>query len=204
MDEDKERKVHSRPDPGMKVSLAQWEEIKTLVCAGASATELAEKFDIKPNTIHRKASQEKWATPARIVKAQSKGLPASDPASQVAEIWSARQGKAREQIFQGSKKALERFFASSPVPQSFSEAKLAADMMNKAIDPTEGQGKQEDLNLQLLTASGSGILIEAEEITEPDSSIENEFSQSKDEEEKSIQSPNNTPIDTNTPTTDNQ
>lgn len=196
-----EKRELTRVDPNMKVSEREWQMIRDLVCAGASATELAEKYNIEPNTIHRKASVEKWPTPRRIQKAQSKGLPVGDPASMIAKMWSKRQGESREEVYQGASKSLRRFWAKSPVPQNFAEAAIAEKMLNKAIDPTEGKSDNSDPNLQLLAAGGDIIDVEQVEPECLDENTEN-ISQNVIEELESIPDPSNTPTINNSDTTD--
>ena len=147
------RPALTRIDPNKKVSDEDWNLIRELYCAGANANDLAARFGIKPCTIHKKASVNKWVTPMKLAIAAKRGVPTDDPAGAVAELWKQRQGEARESIYQGSKKALDRFFAMAPVPASFAEAAIAEKMLNKAIDPTEGKTVQQNVNLSLLTSN---------------------------------------------------
>lgn len=148
------RPVLTAIHPGKKVSDEDWNVLKSLYEAGESAGVLAEKYGIKPSTIHSRSSKQRWATPQRITRAKSLELVSSDPASAVADLWARRKGESRESVYQGAKKALDRFFAMAPVPQSFSEAAIAEKMLSKAIDPEVDQDTKGNINLAILTTTG--------------------------------------------------
>lgn len=122
--------------PGKKVKDSDWPVIRSLAEQGVTYGELGERFGVKAQTIRKRSSQEKWLTKQRLAMTKNETIQADEPALAVLDLWSARQQGMRESIYQGSKKALERFFAMSPVPQSFSEAATAAKLLKDAIDPT--------------------------------------------------------------------
>jgi hypothetical protein len=78
----------------------------------------------------------------------------SDPASQVAALWASRKEGQREALYQGTNKALQRFFALAPVPQTFSEAAIAEKLLSKSIDPDASQSSQSNVSIQLLATQG--------------------------------------------------
>lgn len=138
-----------------KISDGDWDVIKALYCQGVSAVKLAEKYPIKADTIRKKASKDQWATPGRINRAlRSPKTSVDDPASAVAALWKERGEKGRESIYQGSQKALDRFFSAAPVPQSFAEAATAAKLMNEAITPPVVDEKAGNVNLAILSTQG--------------------------------------------------
>lgn len=143
-----------RPDKSMKVPVEDWPIIRALAEAGQPYKEIAEKYNIKPDTIAQRASEERWVTPRRLAKAQAGGLSVTDPASAVAALWSERKEKSREATFQGASKALDRFFAMAPVPQSFSEAAIALKMMDQAITPPSEADQSHNINIAVLTQAG--------------------------------------------------
>lgn len=147
------RPVLLAPHPQKKVTDAQWEVIKSLYCAGVSSGDIAKDYPITSSTIRKRATVEKWPTPQRISRAIKTGQRnTDDPAAAIADLWESRKQEGRESVYQGSKKALERFFAMAPVPQSFQEAAIAHKMMEKAIDPSEGKAAPTNVNLALLTS----------------------------------------------------
>lgn len=147
-----------RPDPTKKISDEQWEEMKALLCvAEVPATEVAPKFGINADYLRQVARKNNWPTPSRIRKAQREPetLTTGDPALAVADIWLKRKEESRGQIYEGAQKALQRFFAHSPVPQSFAEAATAKRMMDEAIDPDKGKTQEgANVNLAILTQQG--------------------------------------------------
>ena len=162
--------VIMRPDPIAKVSPEQWSTIQALYCAGVDAKTIAKDYPIKPSSIHSRASKSKWPTPNRITRRANQSAVTDDPASALASLWKDREDKSREKVFQGASKALGRFFATAPVPQSFAEAATAAKLMNEAIKPpSEDEGKG-TLNLQILSTQGfaprKAINVETQNITE--------------------------------------
>lgn len=130
-----------------------WPVIRSLMEAGAKAPDVAKKYGISPVTINTRACKEKWATPARVAKAKNQIIE-GDPASAVAALWSDRKVAARESIYQGSQKALQRFFALAPTPQSFSEAAIASKLLNQAIDPDAASGNSQSTTVNILQANG--------------------------------------------------
>lgn len=142
------------PCPQKKVSDEDWSIIRALAEAGQPYADISERFNIQPNTISKRASLERWVTPMRLSKASAGELSANDPASAVASLWAGRKEKSREVTFQGASKALDRFFAMAPVPQSFSEAAIALKMMDQAITPPSEQDNSHNINIAVLTQAG--------------------------------------------------
>lgn len=136
-----------------KLSRADWDVIKALYCNGEKATVLAPRYGITPHTINKRASSEKWPSPQRIARAASNPTrEVSDPAAAVCDLWQQRGEQAREQVFNGTRAALTRFFALSPVPTSFAEAAVAAKLMDQAINPGGTQeGSKTNVNIAVLT-----------------------------------------------------
>lgn len=130
-----------------------WPVIRSLMEAGAKAPDVAKKYGISPVTINTKACKEKWATPSRVAKAKNQIIE-GDPASAVAALWSDRKASARETAYQGYQKALQRFFALAPVPQTFSEAAIASKLLNQAIDPDSGSSQSSSTTVNILQANG--------------------------------------------------
>lgn len=146
-----ERPVLYRKCPQKIVRDEDWPVIRSLIEAGAKAPDVARKYGISPVTINTKACKEKWATPMRVAKA-SKQIVDGDPASAVASLWNDRKAAAREQIYQGTSKALQRFFAMAPIPQSFAEAATAEKLLSKAIDPdADKDSRSPNVNLAILS-----------------------------------------------------
>lgn len=134
------------------------ELIRTLYCAGEKATNLSKRFGVTAKVIYHMAQRGKWATPQRVGKARrGETIATNDPATEVAMLWNRRGETKRESVYHGATKALERFFAFSPVPQSFKEAQIASDMADKAINPNAGAKPGEspgliaNVNLAFLT-----------------------------------------------------
>lgn len=138
--------------------------IRSLYCAGEKATILAKRFQISPKVIYHMAQRGKWATPQRIGKAAKSDIVATnDPAVEVAALWNRRSEASRNRVYDGASKALERFYAMSPVPQSFKEAQITQDMLDKAINPsaggkpTDSPGLTTNVNLAFLTNNLSPV-----------------------------------------------
>jgi hypothetical protein len=150
------RPVLTRKDPNKKVSDEDREVLKALYCQGVPAPTLAERYGIKARTINGWASKEKWPSPGRVSRAQKHPVTeASDPAAALAQLWVERATEGRETIYQGAKKAIDRFFAMQPVPQTFAEAATAAKLMKEAINPNEGKDQsQTGISIQVLTQQG--------------------------------------------------
>jgi hypothetical protein len=134
-----------------KMSKAQWLEVKARAEAGEAYESIAARFPIGTSAIVKKAVNERWVTPRRLQKGLRGELSANDPASAAAAVWAERKQDARETVFQGARKSLERFFAMAPVPQSFGEAAIANKLMNDAISPPEEQASHTNVNLAVLT-----------------------------------------------------
>jgi len=141
--------------PHKKVSDEQWPIIRSLIEAGAKAADVAKQFNIAKGTIHERSCDERWATPVRVANAlKNNDQDVSDPASQVAALWIKRKDDQREALYQGTNKALQRFFALAPVPQTFAEAATAEKLLSKAIDPDASQTGQSNVSIQLLATQG--------------------------------------------------
>ena len=136
----------------MKVSREQWAVIRSLAEAGKPYDTIAKDYPITSATIRGRSTNERWVTPKRLVKAAKGKLAADDPATAVANLWKERGTKSREKTFTGPSKALERFFALSPVPDNFQEAAVAAKLMNEAISPPSESDNSTQVNLAILTA----------------------------------------------------
>ena len=145
-----------RRDPNKKVSDEDREVLKALYCQGVPAPVLAERYGIKPRTINGWASKEKWPSPGRVSRAQKHPVAeAGDPAAALAQLWLERGTAGREAVYQGSKRAIDRFFAMQPVPQTFAEAATAVKLMKEAINPNEGKEvSQTGISIQVLTQQG--------------------------------------------------
>lgn len=112
--------------------------LRSLYEAGSTAEALATRFGVAVGTVYSYASKGHWATPRRILKAQTLSPSLSstnDPAAAVAALWLERKARARDVLYHGATKALDRFFATAPVPQSFAEAATASKMLESAINP---------------------------------------------------------------------
>ena len=141
--------------PHKKVSDEDWLVIRSLIEAGALARDVAKQFGIAKGTIHERSSDERWATPTRVANALARGdQDTSDPAAQVAALWASRKDQQREALYQGTNKALQRFFAMAPVPQTFAEAATAEKLLSKAIDPDAANSSQANVSIQLLATQG--------------------------------------------------
>lgn len=141
--------------PHKKVSDDDWLIIRSLIEAGALARDVAKQFGIVKGTIHERSCAERWATPSRVANALARGdLDTSDPAAHVAALWAKRKEDARETLFQGTRKSLDRFFAMAPVPQTFAEAATAEKLLSKSIDPDSSQSGQSNVSIQLLATQG--------------------------------------------------
>lgn len=143
-----------------KATPTQWAEIKLRAEQGEPYEDIAKLYPISVSSIEKKASVERWATPARIQRAVKGLLPPDDPAIPAANVWLQRKEDLRESTFNGAKKALDRFFAMSPVPQSFSEAALAHKLAKEAISPPEEAQPNQNISLAILTQVGFQPTIE--------------------------------------------
>lgn len=140
-----------KKDLRVKCSQRDWDIIKALAESGRPYDQIAELFPVTTKTIYCRASSEQWATPLRISKAANGKLSADDPASAAAMIWKERGKAERENIYKGASKALERFFALSPIPLNFQEAAIAAKLMDSAISPPSESDSKGQVNLAILT-----------------------------------------------------
>jgi hypothetical protein len=129
------REVLMRRDPLKKVSDQDWPVIRHLVESGVRYKEVAERWGIKESTISTRASKERWLTPQRLALAKNGNAKVDDPANAVVDVWRQRGAESRDMIFDGAKRSLQRFFAMSPVPQSFAEAATAKKMLDDSINP---------------------------------------------------------------------
>jgi hypothetical protein len=129
-----------------------WEDIETRYVAGEnSLKELAAEYNLSYETVRDRSKLKRWPSAKRIEHALSRtDLPPSDAAKQIADKWAERKEQMRERIYQGSKRALDTFFALSPIPQDWAEAERAAKLLDKAINPEEGQ-QDSNINLAILT-----------------------------------------------------
>jgi len=130
-----------------------WPIIRSLIEAGAKAPEVARRYGISPVTINTRACKEKWATPKRVARAEAQII-TDDPASAVAALWEDRKAQTRETVFQGASKSLQRFFAMSPIPQSFNEAATAHKLLKEAIDPDAGGAHSGGTTVNILASQG--------------------------------------------------
>lgn len=129
-----------------------WKAIEARYCAGDDLATLVEAYGVKRDAIIKRSQLDKWPTAKRIAKAQDQAVVTTEPASLIADVWKRRGEKSREEIFQGTSKALRRFFAMSPVPQSFQEAAAADKMLSKAIDPNGEKESKMNINLAMLVS----------------------------------------------------
>ena len=152
----------------MKVSKEQWATIKALAEAGKPYDSIAEDYPITTSTIKARSTDERWVTPRRLARAAKGKLAADDPATAVANLWKERGTKSREKTFTGASKALERFFALSPVPDNFQEANLALKMVNEAISPPSESDNSTQVNLAILTQSFEPTLTTVVDVDQAD------------------------------------
>lgn len=122
--------------PHKKVRDSDWPVIRSLAEKGVTYKELATRYNVTTQYIRERSSKEKWLTKQRLAMTKNQTIVADDAAIAVLDLWDSRQRDARESTYQGAKKALERFFAMSPVPQNFSEAAVAEKLLSKSIDPS--------------------------------------------------------------------
>jgi hypothetical protein len=124
-----------------------------LVESGVRYREVAERFGVKESTISTRASKERWLTPQRLALARNGNASVDDPANAVVDVWRQRGTECRDMVYQGSKRALERFYALAPVPQSFAEAATALKMVNDAINPN-GSPSESTQNVSISILAG--------------------------------------------------
>jgi hypothetical protein len=140
---------------GRKMTRLQWLEVKVRAESGESYHSIAAAYPIGIDSIKKRAVTERWVTPRRLQQGVRGELSQSDPATAAANVWLKRKEEARESTFQGASRALSRFFAMAPVPQSFAEAILAKKMLDQAINPElVNEAGKGDVNLAVLTAVG--------------------------------------------------
>lgn len=141
--------------PQKKISDDQWPAIRSLAEQGVDYKEIGAQFGVSQHTIRKRAWQDKWNTPMRIAKAQNGTLSEDDPAMAVAALWKSRSANVREIVHNGGLKALERFYALAPVPQSFAEAATALKMVNDAINPNGTPSEStKNVSISILATKG--------------------------------------------------
>jgi hypothetical protein len=161
----KAKKAAKVEHPNSKVTKAQWLTAKARMCAGESVPVLAKELGVTSLTVRRKAASEGWVTPRRLAVAVKKRVaeaiqcevlhPPKDELEAHADLWIERKRNTREFIYANSNKALQRFFAMAPVPQTFQEAAIAEKMLNGAISPESAGGQNSvNVNLAVLTSDG--------------------------------------------------
>lgn len=149
------RRVLLAPHPTKKCTTEDWAKIRSLIEAGATAPDVAKTYGLAPATINTKSHKESWASPRRVAIAiKNNDQNTEDPAALVAQLWAKRKEDARESLYQGTNKALQRFFAMSPVPQTFAEAAAADKLLAKSIDPNSDSNNQSNVSIQLLATHG--------------------------------------------------
>lgn len=146
--------ILTRKDPNKRVPDEAWPAIRHLVESGVRYREVADRFGVKESTISTRASKERWLTPQRLALAKNGNVKVDDPAAAVAEVWRQRGAESRDMVFEGSKRALERFYALSPVPQSFAEAATALKMVKDAIDPSGCVDSKQNVSISILATKG--------------------------------------------------
>lgn len=140
--------------PNKKVRDEDWIGIKHMAEQGVTYEELGKQFGVQPATIGKRASKERWLTPTRIARAKNGNVSEDDPALAVADLWKRRGVETRDEVYQGARKALSRFFAMSPVPQSFNEAATALKMVNEAINPNGELQHNANVSIHVLASKG--------------------------------------------------
>jgi len=140
-------------NPQKKVRDSDWPIIRSLAEKGVSYPELAERYGVKPQTIRKRSSEEKWLTRQRLVMAKNETITDDPATSAVLDLWSKRQQQHRESVYQGAKKSLERFFAMSPVPQTFAEAATANKLLKDAIDPSGSNNGNSQVHVNILSSN---------------------------------------------------
>ena len=146
--------VLTRKDPNKRVPDEAWPAIRHLVESGVRYREVAERFGVKESTISTRASKERWLTPQRLALAKNGNAKVDDPANAVVDVWRQRGVETRDMVYEGSKRALQRFFALSPVPQSFAEAATAHKLLRDAIDPTGSGESSKNVSISILAGKG--------------------------------------------------
>ena len=141
-------------NPQKKVRDSDWLVIRSLAEKGVTYPELAKRFNVKPQTIRKRSCEEKWLTKQRLVMTKNETIVADPATSAVLDLWSERQLEAREQVYQGAQKALARFFAMSPIPQSFAAAATANKLMKDAIDPSGSSVSNGSTTVNILATQG--------------------------------------------------
>lgn len=142
-----------RPDPQRILTDEARVSLRSLYEGGMPAKALAERFGIAVAYVYKLASKGKWATPGRILRAKPNAGQTDDVAEVVADVWLNRKNEAREARFQGMSKAMQRFMAMAPVPQSFAEAAICAKLLDSAVDP-ESQRESQAGNVNIAFLAG--------------------------------------------------
>lgn len=140
--------------PHKKVRDSDWPVIRSLAEKGVTYKELATRYNVTTQYIRERSSKEKWLTKQRLAMTKNETIVADDAAIAVLDLWDSRQRDARESTYQGAKKALERFFAMSPVPQSFAEAATANKLLKDAIDPSGSNNGNSQVQVNILATQG--------------------------------------------------
>ena len=130
-----------------------WADIEIRYVNGEnSLKELAHIHSVNYDTVRDRSKLKRWPSPKRIAHALARtDLPPTDAVKQIADKWAERKELMRERVYQGSKRAVETFFALSPVPQDFAEAEKAFRLLEKSINPDEGK-HDSNVNLAILTS----------------------------------------------------
>lgn len=137
-----------------KMTPIQWTEVRLRAEAGEPYEAIAALYPVTAGTIKHEAHSQKWLTPARIQRGVRGELKPDDPAQAAANLWVIRKEQARESVFHGARKMVERGFAMAPVPQTVGELALAVKLMNEAISPPEENHSTVNMNLAVLTSVG--------------------------------------------------
>jgi len=133
-----------------------WLDIEIRYVKGENTLkELAHIHSVNYATILDRSKLKRWPSPKRIAHALSRtDLPPQDAIKQIADKWAERKEQMREVVYKGSKRAVETFFALSPVPQDFAEAEKAFKLLEKSITPDE-QKQDTNINLAILSSGFS-------------------------------------------------
>ena len=116
-----------------------------------SKRELGEMFDVSFETVKKRAQNEGWVSmkSVRRLARQPEKLAAMGDCElkSKAEEWREREAAHREELWEHSKKSMDRFWATSPTPADFDEALKCSKLMDRALGQQEEGG---DPNLAIL------------------------------------------------------
>jgi hypothetical protein len=140
--------------PHKKVRDTDWPVIRSLAEKGVTYGELAKNYGVTAQLIRARSCKEKWLTKQRLIMTKNETIVADPATAAVLGLWETRQQDARESIYQGAKKSLERFFAMSPIPQTFAEAATANKLMKDAIDPSGSASSNGSTTVNILATQG--------------------------------------------------